>query len=80
VKPRPPVIVRLGPERTDEQVALGYLLESLDRLPSVFRRLRFLVALRDLYATTPPARRAAELLVSLITVIFQSPDDSVHRN
>jgi hypothetical protein len=62
VKPRPPVIVRLGPERTDEQVALGYLLESLDRLPSVFRRLRFLVALRDLYATTPPARRAAELL------------------
>jgi hypothetical protein len=60
--PRPVAVVRLGPERTEEQLALGYVLESLDRLPSAQSRRRFLAALRDLYATSPPAGRAHALL------------------
>jgi len=62
VRPRSAAIVRIGRERTDEQIAFGYVLESLDRLPSVFLRLRFLLALRDVYDDSPPAGRAERLL------------------
>jgi hypothetical protein len=62
VRARPAAIVRLGRERTEEQLALGYVLESLDRLPSKLLRLRFLTALRALYAKTPAVRRADALL------------------
>ena len=62
MKPRPAAVVRLGRQADEEELALGRVLEALFRLPSPHWRWRFLIALRDLYATVPHDGRTPELM------------------